>query len=116
MQRLDALSVVGDVFVMASQPGLQGGRGSVGLQIQGKTVKHLARIPLCPHAQPMLTRFSRGIRVHDVTLGTRRVGIGGKTVAGDRAVERAGQCGVMPGQLIQLTGGQDDFFHVLFFF
>ena len=114
MQRLDALSVVGDVFVMASQPGLQGGRRFVGLQIQGKTVKHLARIPLGPHTQPMLTRFSRGIRVHDVTLGTRRVGIGGKAVAGDRAVERTGQCGVMPGQLIQLTGGQDDFFHVLF--
>ena len=111
VQRLDALSVTSDVFEVTSQPRLQRSRRSVGFQIQGKTVKHLAGIVLGPHAQPMLTGFSGRIRVHDVPLGTRRVGIGGQTVTGDRAVKRDGQCGVMPGQLIQLTRGQDDFFH-----
>ena len=77
VQRLHALSVARDVFEMASQPHLQRRRRSVGFQIQGKTVKHLARIPLRPHAQPMLTRLSSGIRVDDVTLGTRDVGIVG---------------------------------------
>ena len=116
VQRLDALSVTGDVFEVTSQPRLQRSRRSVGFQIQGKTVKHLAGIVLGPHAQPMLTRLSRGVRVDDVGLGTCGVGIGGQTVAGYRAVKRDGQRGMVKGQLIQLTGGQDDFFHVSCFF
>ena len=113
VQRLHALSVARDVFEVSSQPILQRIGRPVGVQIQGKTVKHLARIPLRPYAQPMLARLSGGIRVDDVALGTGDVGIGGKTVARDRTVKRGCQRGVVKGQLIQLTRRQDDFFHFL---
>ena len=111
VQRLDALSVLCDVFEMTSQPRLQLGRRAVGGQVQGKAIKDLTRVALRPHAQPMLTRFSRGIRVDNVTARTVFVGSGGKTVRRKRAHKRSGQRGMVSRQLIQLTRREDHLFH-----
>ena len=112
MQGLHALSVARHVPKMTSQPRFQRSSRPVRVQVQGKTIKHLARVLVRPHAQPMLTRFARGIRVHDVPslLTPRRVL--GQSVAGHGAVKEGRQRGMMTGQLIQLTRGQNDFFHL----
>ena len=59
----------------------------------------------------MLTRFSRGIRVDDVTSRTLLVGSGGKAVGRKRAHKRGGQRGMVSRQLIQLTRREHDLFH-----
>ena len=62
----------------------------------------------------MATRVALGIRVHDVTHGTFRVGRLGESIARNGAVKMRFQAGLTSGQMIQLHVIQADFFHLFF--